>query len=429
MSRKQPTIGYIVSLFPCWSETFILNEIIALQERGVPVRIFSLKPSSEPLVHEAARRLLAEVIYPPPLWRLLLSLAHSVVRQPVCWLRLLSGPIWEASQGGGGSEVLKALYTLTVATHFAGVARRLGIDHFHAHWATYPALAVRIMRALTGKHYTLTTHAHDIFLANPYLRENLASAQTVVTISEYNRRYLISAGTPARKIKVVPCGINLQEFSVNGTHRRETGAIVTIGRLEHIKGFPYLVEACAVLKARGVPFTCDIIGEGSLRSVLEHKIAGSSLESAMRLRGALSQNQVRAALAGAQLFVLPSVQTQDGNQDGIPVALMEAMALGLPVISTPVSGIPELVIDGVSGLLVAPGDAVALADAIERLLTDPALREALSRQGREAVRARHDISRSVVQMQEVFREALVAAKALAALLPLQGLLSQLEYCL
>jgi len=408
MVHKRPTIGYIVSLFPCWSETFILNEILALQERGVPVRIFSLKPPSEPLVHEAAKPLLAEVIYPPPLWHLLLTLLGSLVRQPVRCFRLLYGPLREASRRGSG-EVMKALYTLLVAISFAGVARRLGINHFHAHWATYPALAVRTMRVLTGKRYTLTTHAHDIFLANPYLGENLASAQTVVTISEYNRRHLISAGTPAGKIKVVPCGIDLQQFTVNGTHRRETGAIVTIGRLEGIKGFPYLVQACAILKARGIPFTCEIIGEGSLRPVLEQEICTNGLEGTVRLRGALSQTQVRAALADAQVFVLPSVQTPDGNQDGIPVALMEAMALGLPVISTRVSGIPELVVDGVSGLLAAPGDAVALADAIERLLKDPALREVLSRQGSEAVRARHDISRSVVRMQEIFSEALNAS--------------------
>ena len=408
MADKQPTIGYIVSLFPCWSETFILNEIIALQERGVPVRIFSLKPPSEPLVHDAAKRLLAEVIYPPPWWRLFLSLLATVVRQPVRGFRLLYGPLRQASRRGSG-EVMKALYTVLVATFFARVARRLGINHFHAHWATYPALAVRTMQALTGKRYTLTTHAHDIFLANPYLGENLASAQTVVTISEYNRRYLISGGTPAGKIKVVPCGIDLQQFTGNGTPGRETGALVTIGRLEGIKGFPYLVQACAILNARGVPFTCDIIGEGSLRAVLEQAISANGLEGSVRLRGALSQHQVRTALAGAQVFVLPSVQTPDGNQDGIPVALMEAMALGLPVISTRVSGIPELVVDGVSGLLVAPGDAVALADAIERLLNDPALRELLSRQGSAAVRARHDISRSVAQMQEIFSEALNAA--------------------
>src|SRR5690242_19450306 len=146
MSHLRPTIGYIVSLFPCWSETFILNEILALRERGVPVRIFSLKPASEPLVHEAARRLTAEVIYPPPLWRLLLTLLGQGLRQPVrCW-RLLSGPLREASRHGSG-EMLKAFYTVLVAISFAGTARRLGIRHFHAHWATYPALAVRTVRA------------------------------------------------------------------------------------------------------------------------------------------------------------------------------------------------------------------------------------------------------------------------------------------
>src|SRR5262249_60484636 len=121
MSRKQPTIGYVVTLFPCWSETFILNEIIALRERGVPVRIFSLKPPSEPLVHEAAKPLLAEVIYPAPLWRLLLSLLSGIVRQPVRWLRLLS-EITRAASQQGSKEMGKALYTLTVATYFARVA-------------------------------------------------------------------------------------------------------------------------------------------------------------------------------------------------------------------------------------------------------------------------------------------------------------------
>ncbi|MBI3302975.1 MAG: glycosyltransferase [Deltaproteobacteria bacterium] len=408
MSSKQPTVGYLVSLFPCWSETFILREILALRERGVPVRIFSLKPPGEPLVHEAAKPLLNEVIYPPPLWRLLLSQARCLVRQPVTWLRLLVGALW-AARREGRSELLKAFYTILVATHFAGVARQLAIDHFHAHWATYPALAVRMMRAFTGKRYTLTTHAHDIFLPNPHLVENLTSAQMIVTISEYNRRYLMSAGTPANKIKVVPCGLDLREFRANGSDGRVAGSIVTIGRLELIKGFFYLIKACAMLEARGVPFTCEIIGEGSLRPELERQILANGLGGCVRLLGALSQDQIRATLARAQLFVLPSVQTADGNQDGIPVALMEAMALGLPVISTRVSGIPELVIDEVSGLLVAPGDAHALADAIERLLRDAALRETLARQGKRAVQARHDITRSAAQMHAVFNEALEAA--------------------
>jgi glycosyltransferase involved in cell wall biosynthesis len=408
MSPQQPTVGYIVSLFPCWSETFILREILALRERGVSVRIFSLKPANEPLVHDAAKPLIHEVIYPPSLWQLLLSQVCSLARQPATWLRLVGGALC-AALPQGRREILKALYTVTVATHFADIAHRLHIEHFHAHWATYPALAVRVMRALTGKPYTLTTHAHDIFLPNPYLSENLASAQTVVTISEYNRRFLVSTGTPANKIKVVPCGLDPREFSGNKGRVPVPGSIVSIGRLDPIKGFFYLVEACAILKARRVQFSCEIIGEGPLRPQLERQILARGLTGKVRLLGALHQGQVRETLIRAELFVLPSVRTADGNQDGIPVALMEAMALGLPVISTRVSGIPELVIDRVSGLLVTPGSADELAAAIERLLVDSALREGLATRGSEMVRTRHDIARSATQLQAVFSEACNAA--------------------
>ncbi|HEV8718930.1 MAG TPA: glycosyltransferase, partial [Candidatus Binatia bacterium] len=314
MSSLQPTIGYVVSLFPCWSETFILREILALRERGVPVRIFSLKPPSEPLVHETAKPLLDEVIYPPALGRLLLTQGRCLVRRPVPWLRVL-GRVLRDAWSGGRTELFKALYTVLVATYFADTARRLGISHFHAHWATYPALAVRVIRVLTGIQYTLTTHAHDLFLPNPYLAENLASAQTVVTISEYNRRYLTAAGTPASKIKIVSYGLDLREFNTPVGEGQVPGSIVTVGRLDPIKGFFYLVEACALLKERGVPFTCEVIGEGPLRSALEQQIRAHGLEGRARLLGALSQSQVRAALTHAQLFVLPSVQTTDGNQD------------------------------------------------------------------------------------------------------------------
>lgn len=408
MDTRQFQIGYMVSLFPCWSETFILREIVALREQGVAVRIFSLKPPSEPLVHDAAKPLAHETIYPPSPWSWVWVALRVFWAQPQVMQRLLLAAC-RAAAPLGMQEVAKALFTVLVAAYFAGVARRLGVTHCHAHWATYPALAVRTIRALTGIPYTFTTHAHDLFLPNPYLTDNLSAAHKVVTISEYNRRFLMNAGTPAEKIAVVPCGLDFREFAAHIAPTPAAGAIVSIGRLDPIKGFTYLIEACRLLAERGAPFSCEIIGEGPLRPQLEQQIRASGLESQVRLLGALSQKQVRDILMRSEIFVLPSVRTEDGNQDGIPVALMEAMALGLPVISTAVSGIPELVRDGDSGMLAPPKDAVALAEAIAHLLTDMELRQRLVERGRACVQERHDIVRSAAQLHSVFAEVRHAA--------------------
>jgi glycosyltransferase involved in cell wall biosynthesis len=372
------------------------------------VRPFSLKPPSESLVHDAARPLVDEVVYPPLPRRLPGALLRSGIEHPVLMFRLLSDA-WKAAFPLGRNEVTKALFTVLVASYFARIAKTLGITHFHAHWATYPALAARTIRALTGIRYTLTAHAHDIFLPNPYLTKNLSAAHKVVTISDYNRRFLMAAGTPAEKIAVVRCGLDFREFAVNNARAPQPGTIVSIGRLEPIKGFTYLIEASRILAEREVLRSCDIIGDGPLRAQLERQIRSYGLSARVHLLGAFSQTQVREVLSRSEVFVLPSVQTADGNQDGIPVALMEAMALGLPVVATTVSGIPELVCDGESGLLTPPGNAVALADATARLLTDSTLREQLSHEGCARVQARHDVAFSAACMQAVFSEATHAA--------------------
>lgn len=404
MTSDALTVGYIVSMFPCWSETFILREIVALRRRGVRIRILSLKPSAQQVIHDSARRLLDVVTYPGSIWRLSLShfcTSSGFLERPS---RCLLQAVHEAG-GQGVREVVKAAYTVAVAAGFAGLVSRLGIDHIHAHWATYPSLAARTVSRLTGVPYTLTCHAHDIFRPNPYLHANLASARTVLTISEYNRRHLISLGIPAERIEVARCGIDLEEFApAQGDKRNEqrAGLIVTIARLDPIKGLFDLIEACAILKKRGIEFSCKVIGEGPLRKRLERQIAGYELEDRVNLLGVVNQSEVREILKSAQLFVLPCVQTEDGDRDGIPVALMEAMALEVPVITTPVSGIPELVINGVSGLIVASGDPVSLADAIERALMDRSLRKALGIRGRKVVVERYDVSRLALQMEQVF---------------------------
>jgi glycosyltransferase involved in cell wall biosynthesis len=207
----------------------------------------------------------------------------------------------------------------------------------------------------------------------------------------------------------VPCGLDLAQLQPAGDDARVPGAIVAVGRLAPLKGFVHLVDACALLRDRGVAFTCDIIGDGPLREDLARRIADRDLVAHVRLLGALEQHDVRRHLARAEVFVLPSVRARDGDQDGIPVALMEAMAMAVPVVTSRLSGIPELVADDKSGLLVEPGDVPGLARAIHRLLRDPFLRERLTVGGREAVTQRHDIARSAAAMHAIFREAIHGA--------------------
>ena len=399
-------IGYVVSRFPCGSEMVILGEILALRARGVRIAVFSLEPPPAEPVPPAAEPWLGEVTYPGRGWALTSALLTSLVRSPVRLLQELTRAAREAFTVGC-REVFRALHTLMVANYFVEAAQRLGVAHLHAHWATYPALAARTMSAALGVRYTVTTHAHDIFARNPYLRENLERARAVVTISEFNRRHLVRAGVDGRKLKVVPCGIDMKPWAMgDDAHGRVEGLLVAVGQLEPVKGLPHLVDACADLKRRGVAFACHIVGDGSLRNALARQVAAHGLEDRVHLRGALAHDEVRRLRGQASVFVLPSVRTPGGDQDGIPVALIEAMATGLPVVATRVSGIPELVSDNVSGLLVTPGNALELADAIERLLGDAGLGERLGVAGSEAARERHDLSQSAALVHAVLIEAM-----------------------
>jgi glycosyltransferase involved in cell wall biosynthesis len=395
-----PAVGYVVSVFPCWSETFIVREIHALRARGIPITIFSLTPPRERLVQAEAEPLLAAVVYPHPVRAL-----RALLRHPVASLRAA----WQAGREAaprGVREIGKALYTVIAAADFAATARRRGIRHVHAHFATYPGLAARTMHRLCAVPYSVTAHAHDIFLPNPYLAENVRAARTLVTISDYNVRHLWSLGVHAAHAAVVPCGLDVQAFRPIAPEMRSAGAVVAIGRLVPIKGFSTLIAACAHLRARGVTFTCELIGGGPLHAELERQVLAHGLRDCVRLVGALDQQEVQRRLARAVVCVAPCVRAPDGDQDGVPTVVMEAMALEVPVVTTRVSGIPELVTDGVSGLLVEPGDAAALADAMETLLGDPRLRRRLATAGREAVRRRQDMPRAAARMDRIFREAI-----------------------
>ncbi|HEX6928749.1 MAG TPA: glycosyltransferase [Gammaproteobacteria bacterium] len=365
---------YVVSMFPCWSETFIVREIHVLLARGADVRIVSLRRGAEAFVQSDAALLLERVYYPNTWPRSLAILVKRLVMQPVITCR---HPL----------RIIQRLWRSPVVMTKSLVAwfRSIGLldriaafepDHVHAHWATYASTGAMVIADHTGTPFSFTAHAHDIYLEDQLMDEKLFAASFVATISRFNREYLRRRYRRAKqaRIEVVHCGVPRRE-PVSDVAAQPGNLILSVGRLDEIKGFPVLFKACARLKAQGVAFHCQVVGDGPLRNLLAGDIRRHGLQANVELLGALPSQDVERKLAAASVFVLASQRSRRGNMDGIPVALMEAMASGTPVISTAVSGIPELVEDGRTGLLVPPRDPAALALAIRRMLQDETLRQ------------------------------------------------------
>jgi glycosyltransferase involved in cell wall biosynthesis len=311
---------------------------------------------------------------------------HWLVRRPRAYLRA-----WTRAIRGNRRSLEFLAKALVVVPRAAFIAREVqarGLEHVHAHWATHPALAALVVRELTGLTYSFTAHAHDLYMNRAMLDEKIADASFVVTISEYNRALIREMYGPdaAAKTVIVRCGVDVRRFGPRAEPApREVPVVACVAGLRDYKGQVYLIDACARLRARDVAFRCLLVGDGPERPRLEAQIAANGLRAHVRLLGARPHDEVRALFARADVVAHPSVTTPEGMMDGIPVALMEAMAMGCPVVSTRVSGIPELVEDERSGLLVDPRDGAQLADAIARLLEDAALRRRLAIAGRRAV--------------------------------------------
>lgn len=403
-------VVYFVSLFPCWSETFIVREILALLRRGVDVRIVSLKPPSEKLVQSDAAALADRVLYPPAQPQRSVLALREVLRSPLTTLRDLSeliGGLWRHPPALAKSMVA---WWRTLA--LLPALRQLAPAHLHAHWATYPSTAAMLAARRLGVSFSFTAHAHDIFLEDHLLARKLLAARFSVTISRFNRAFLGKriSEQAVRRMEIIHCGVPTQAYAFE-PDGRDPRKILAVGRLDPIKGFAHLVDACKRLEQSGVDFECQIVGSGPLENELREQIATHQLGNRVRLLGALKQEEVRALLRQAAVFVLPSVVTPTGDRDGIPVALMEAMACGVPVVSTQVSGIPELVIDGQTGLLASPGNAAELADRIRQCLADPHAAQQRASAARRLVEAEFDVDIEASKLHAALAGAQAGAKA------------------
>jgi colanic acid/amylovoran biosynthesis glycosyltransferase len=403
MAMGRERVAYLVSWFPAVTETFILDEVRELRRRGVEVEVFPLFGARGGQVHSAWRELAGRTHYHRSAsWEMVAAQLHWLRRKPGALLRAWA----EALLRNAPSRKL-LVRTPLVLLKGALVARRIeamGMPHVHAHWATHPALAAWLVRALTGIDYSFTAHAHDLYVDRAMLREKVEAARFVVTISEFNRRLLAEVCGPAAaaKVHVIRCGVDSAAFAPAPRRDRGVPTFACVASLREYKGHAVLLDAVRLLRERGKSVRAVLVGDGELRGALEARIARYGLADAVELRGALPHEQIAGVLADATAMVLPSVTSRDGQMEGIPVALMEAMAAGVPVISTRLSGIPELVRDGETGLLVPERDPAALAAAMERIARDPALAARVAGEARRTVRERFDRRRNVARLAELF---------------------------
>src|SRR5437899_6661892 len=344
-------VAYVVNVFPKLSETFIAWELAELRRRSVEVCILSLRPPDEELRHEIVTEagLGERVIYDPKEFR-----AALLEFQP---------------------ELL------------------------HAHFATEPTAAARELAAELRVPFTFTAHGYDIYRKPPAdFADRAAAAAAVVTVSEANARYIVkNFGVPTAHIHVIPCGVDGERFSPHG-ERLEPPHVVCVARLRPVKNLGLLLEACAVLQSRGVEFRCVLVGDGPCRDELEAIRARLGLSGVVELVGAAEQAEVLAWWRRATIAALPS------TSGGMPVSLMEAAACGRPAVATAVGGIPELVEDGVTGLLVPVGDTQALAAALEQSLRNPELAARMGVAARRRVEERFSLMGQVDRLLALWAE-------------------------
>lgn len=388
-------ISYVIGTYPSLTTTFIDRELAELVKRGFDVRVVAVRrPRSE--LSEGQRELARRTEYVLPVRPLAFAWTQLrwLVRRPLTYLGTL---VYVLRQPHDNGSRRKSVAHLLIG---AEVARRLEPrrdGHLHAHFADRAATVALVASRLLDIRYSLTAHANDIYLAPTLLPAKIGNSIVTVTCTDYNERHLRETLEPGvgSRVRRIYHGLELEGYTSIERDAGRSRVIVSVGQLKQKKGLRHLIEAVALLRDRGVDVECRIIGEGPLRDELQGLIASHHVEDRVTLLGALPHPAVVTHYREARAFALPCVVADDGDRDGIPNAILEAMASGLPVISTPISGIPEAVRDGETGLLVEPGDAAQLADALERVVTDDRAWRNLGSAARSFVIGEFEISRNI----------------------------------
>lgn len=403
-------IAYLVNQYPHVSHSFIRREIVGLEAQGFVVERFSIRRPPVNLVDPAdlAEQKRTRVLLDAGALGLLVALGAALLRRPGAFVGALKAAVRFGRRSDRG--VLRHVIYLAEACLLLRLVNGVGgIQHLHAHFGTNSAVVALFARMLGGPGYSFTTHGpeefdHPVELS---LREKIEGSRAVVAVSSFGRSQIFRwiPYTEWPKVQVVRCGVDAAFLAAGPQPIADGRRLVCVGRLAHEKGQVLVLEALAAVAAQGIDFEVVLAGDGAMRSVVEERIRALGLEKHVRITGWLSNDAVRAELLAARVLLLPSFA------EGLPVALMEALALGRPAISTYIAGIPELLQNGVSGWLIPAGSVEALATAIKEALETPAERlAAMGRAGAAAVAARHDAHREAGRLGELFRKVIERAR-------------------
>jgi glycosyltransferase involved in cell wall biosynthesis len=419
MRAGGPTVGYLPKGYPRISETFILNEILQLERLGLDIRIYPLKRPEGEARQATAAQVQAPVRYLPEKIVFSLPLLLPVhlalaLRRPRPYARTLRYTV---------SRCLRQRSTSTLRRFFqAGwlvgwTLRRTEIRHLHAHFCHGPATVAMFAKWLSGITYSFTAHAKDLYLTEPdILRDKMREAEFAVTCTDHNRQYLEKLGGELVPVHLIYHGLDLSRFTRGdreqvvplacGTRSGRVPLLLSVGRLVEKKGFETLIRACGLMRDRGVRFRCFIYGEGPQREALEALVRELELDDVVTLPGTILQDDLVEVYRQASVFALPCQVLDNGDRDGLPNVLVEAMAMEVPVVSTEVSGVPELVRHGVNGWLVPPRAPEPLAERIASLLRDPDLRHRFAREGRRRVLEEFSLESNTRRVLALFQQTM-----------------------
>jgi colanic acid/amylovoran biosynthesis glycosyltransferase len=394
-------VAYVVSRFPALSETFVLRELEALAAQpDTEVVLCPLLLHREPISHPRAVPWIDRAWYTPFLSRAILrDTASLLARRPAAVAASFKGL---ARMVRTPKLLAGSLAIVPKAFHLARRMESSGVTHVHAHFATHPATAAWLVHRLTGIPYSFTAHSYDIYIHTTMLREKLADASFAVAISEYHKALLSRFGHPG-KIHVIHCGIEAERYPLRQVRPPGPFTILFVGNLRAYKGIEHLIRACSLLRERGREFRCLIAGGGPLGGELRAITTQLGLNSELLFLGPRREEEIITLLQEAHVFVLPSVVERSGNTEGLPIVLMESLAVGVPVIATTVAGVPEIIRSGETGRLVRPADPVALAVAIEEVMYDDS--NLFAEEGRRLVESEFALRQSVSALRELLERS------------------------